>query len=187
MLEYVPDFDFCHTIVVPRTHLNSHKCIPPFFIQASRRLASFGYAKIIKKYRVWRILWASMSTRGKLAAAFLKDFFSRRRHCAVARINKLKVHIFSWRFLVPHPRSWVDHQPDRFCLKDLWQPLISSPCSEKQLKKYDRAVMLGDSDLFTSFKQYLVCLSGNSSMYNDMSLKNITSFGAFSKDSSSVR
>lgn len=57
---------------------------------------------------------------------------------------------------------------------------------EEQHNKNVRSVILGDTECLTILRQYLVCLSGNSSIYNDMSLKNMTSLGAFSKDSSLV-
>ena len=59
--------------------------------------------------------------------------------------------------------------------------------SEKEHNKNVRAGILPDNDRLTILKQYLVCLSGNSSMYIDRSLKNITSLGASSNDSFSVR
>ena len=60
-------------------------------------------------------------------------------------------------------------------------------CSEKQHKKTVRVASFGDSDFLTIFMQYLVCLSGSSSMYSEMSLKKMSSLGAFSFDSCSVR
>ena len=59
--------------------------------------------------------------------------------------------------------------------------------SENEHNKNVRAGILPDKDRLTILKQYLVCLSWNSSMYIDMSLKNITSLGASSNDSFSVR
>ena len=69
----------------------------------------------------------------------------------------------------------------RICVN---QSFLSS--REEQHNKNVRSVILADTECLTILRQYLVCLSGNSSIYNDMSLKKMTSFGAFSKDSSLV-
>ena len=58
--------------------------------------------------------------------------------------------------------------------------------SLKQQTVYARGVTLLDKDFFTIFIQYFVCLPGSSSIYTDISLKKINSFGASSFDFSSL-
>lgn len=61
-----------------------------------------------------------------------------------------------------------------------------SSCEKQDRKNVRFAILPADTDRFTSRKQYFVCLSACSSIYRDMSLKNITSLGASCNDSASV-